>query len=153
MASALLIVPLVAALVAVAYVGLGHALSTFTRSHFTILEELKSAGQPRASEKKLRGRVVICGGSIGGLLSARVCSDHFDEVVIIDPDNDTLLANLDDERMLHPTATEDKPGMKPISRARVMQYNAFHAAQPIWFAGLQQMFPDLEEELKVFNAP
>jgi hypothetical protein len=82
-----------------------------------------------------------------------VCSDHFDEVVIIDPDNETLLANLDNEDVIHPKMSEDRPGVKPVTRARVMQGNSFHAAQPMYLTGLRRYFPDVDEEIKKFNAP
>jgi hypothetical protein len=91
--------------------------------------------------------------SIGGLLAARVCSTHFEEVIIIDPDADTLLERLHDENILHPSMNPDRPNMKPNNRARVMQYNAFHAAQPIYFMGLQALFPDVEAAIRSFNAP
>jgi hypothetical protein len=82
-----------------------------------------------------------------------VCADHFDEVVVVDPDNDGLLATVDDERAVHPGQVDGKPGVKRNVRPRVMQYNAFHAAQPMWLMGLQRLFPDVEDELKAFNAP
>jgi hypothetical protein len=95
----------------------------------------------------------LTSASIGGLLAARVCADHFEEVVVIDPDNATLLASVDDEKTIHPGHVEGKPGVKRNVRPRVMQYNAFHAAQPMYLKGLRRLFPQVDEEIRAFNAP
>jgi hypothetical protein len=58
-----------------------------------------------------------------------------------------------DEKALHPGQVEGKPGVKVNMRPRVMQYNAFHAAQPMWLIGLRALFPDIEKEIKAFGAP
>ncbi|KAH7890095.1 hypothetical protein F5I97DRAFT_1801450 [Phlebopus sp. FC_14] len=46
--------------------------------------DFSSVGVPRPEEKKIKGTAVICGGSIAGMLAARVCHDHFDRVVIVE---------------------------------------------------------------------
>jgi 2-polyprenyl-6-methoxyphenol hydroxylase-like FAD-dependent oxidoreductase len=40
-----------------------------------------------AEESRRRGRAVVAGGGIGGLLAARALADHFDEVVVLDRDD------------------------------------------------------------------
>ena len=53
-----------------------------------IFDRLGTASRPPVSGR-LAGRAVVLGGSIAGLLAARVLSDHVDEVIIVEPD--TLL--------------------------------------------------------------
>ena len=51
----------------------------------TALHELENVGKPRVGSK-LKGTVVIAGGSVTGLNAAHICTDHFDKVVVIDPE-------------------------------------------------------------------
>ncbi|KIJ31551.1 hypothetical protein M422DRAFT_783737 [Sphaerobolus stellatus SS14] len=64
--------------------------STFVRRRFinslTIMNDLPKLGLSRDGDKRIRGTAVICGGSLSGLLAARVCSDHFEHVVIVEPE-------------------------------------------------------------------
>ncbi|KAJ7779095.1 hypothetical protein B0H16DRAFT_804463 [Mycena metata] len=64
--------------------------------------ELAVLGQPRA--KKLPGTAVVCGGSIAGSVTARILTDHFERVILVDPEVDKI----------------DEP------KTRILQYNAFH---------------------------
>ena len=50
------------------------------------MDELKHLGEPRPSGKKIRGTVVIAGGSVAGLGAARSCYDHFEKVIIVEPE-------------------------------------------------------------------
>lgn len=61
-------------------------------------------------------------------MAARVCSDHFEDVVIIDPDNDQLTASA---TQLLPTSVEGKadPELGHHTRSRVMQAHVIHATQ------------------------
>jgi hypothetical protein len=88
--------------------------------------------------------------SIAGLLSARVLSDHFEEVMVIDPDADVLVQRaLADDALRFPNGKDtDGP-----ARPRVMQWTAFHLAQPIYFTGLDRLFPSLRAELAAANVP
>ena len=42
---------------------------------------------PPVPSGRRRGRAVVLGGSIAGLLAARVLTDHFEDVVIVEPDS------------------------------------------------------------------
>jgi hypothetical protein len=74
---------------------------------------------------------------------ARVCAEHFDEVVVIDPDADALVAR----------ARRDDAYTRPGSRPRVMQAEAYHTTTGLYYAGLGRLFPDLDAELAVAGAP
>ncbi|KAJ6617878.1 hypothetical protein B0H10DRAFT_2032034 [Mycena sp. CBHHK59/15] len=50
----------------------------------TWIKELHSLGQTR--KHKFPGTAIICGGSIAGIVTARICADHFQRVIIIDPE-------------------------------------------------------------------
>lgn len=62
--------------------------------------------------------VLIFCPSVGGLFAARVCSDHFERVVIIEPESWLMT---EDARRPDSWNQENK-------RARVMQYNSLHGA-------------------------
>ncbi|KIJ36221.1 hypothetical protein M422DRAFT_179637, partial [Sphaerobolus stellatus SS14] len=49
--------------------------------------DLSKLGMPRNKSQRIRGTAVICGRSIPGLLTARICSDHFENVVIVEPED------------------------------------------------------------------
>jgi hypothetical protein len=88
--------------------------------------------------------------SIAGLLSARVLSDHFEEVIVIDPDADVLVQRaLADDAIRFPNGKEAVGPARP----RVMQWTAYHLAQPIYFTGLDRLFPSLRAELAAANVP
>ncbi|KAF5358630.1 hypothetical protein D9758_007762 [Tetrapyrgos nigripes] len=102
----------------------------------TIIFDLPLMGRSRENDKKIRGAAVVCGGSLGGLLAARICADHFEKVYIVEP-----------EAWL---CTED--GVKAESwtqknkRARVMQYHSTHGNLVPVAKALERLFPDLEDE-------
>jgi hypothetical protein len=84
------------------------------------------------------------------LLSARVLSDHFEKVVIIDPDADVLVQRaLADDALRFPNGKDvDKPG-----RPRVMQWSAYHVARATFFTTLDKLFPVLRQELAAADVP
>ncbi|KAJ4483585.1 hypothetical protein J3R30DRAFT_3698455 [Lentinula aciculospora] len=102
------------------------------------IPEIEQLGKPRPLGQKLYGTAVICGGSVAGLLAARVCSEFFERVVIVEP-----------EEWL---SSED--GMRRFSweqehkRTRIMQYHSLHGNQALLYAGLQKLFPDLDEQCR-----
>ncbi len=51
-----------------------------------IFDRLGTATPP-PTPRRLAGRAVVLGGSIAGLLAARVLTDHVDEVIIVEPDS------------------------------------------------------------------
>jgi hypothetical protein len=88
--------------------------------------------------------------SIAGLLSARVLSDHFEEVVVIDPDADVLVQRALAEDALRFPDGKDAGGP---ARPRVMQWTAYHLVQAIYFTALDHLFPSLHNELVAADCP
>lgn len=67
----------------------GHAYSVSRMNTFRparVFDRLGTATRP-SPRGRLGGRAIVLGGSIAGLLAARVLTDHFDEVVIVEPDS------------------------------------------------------------------
>lgn len=124
---------------------LGSSLHRFFLKKTTILLDLPNIGQPRPSSRRIKGTAIICGGryvqsikhyfhhlplshSVAGLLSARVCADHFDEVLIIEPE-----AWLGSEEGRTPIYDQDGlyiQSRRTNTRARVEQYTAPHGTYP-----------------------
>ncbi|KAJ7485099.1 hypothetical protein B0H11DRAFT_1722338 [Mycena galericulata] len=93
----------------------------------------------RHPDKKIPGTAVICGGSIAGLLTARVCQDHFERVLIVEAE--AWVASKEGRKI---------DGWNQIlPRTRVVQYSSLHACQSFLFAGLKSLFPNIEEECRV----
>ncbi|KAK0501778.1 hypothetical protein EDD18DRAFT_1347849 [Armillaria luteobubalina] len=93
----------------------------------------------RLPSKKIKGTAVICGGSVGGLLAARVCHDHFDNVVIVEPE--TWL-NSEDARRTDSWNQENR-------RSRVVQYESFQVIPVMGYMIMSRLFPNFEEECKI----
>ncbi|THU91061.1 hypothetical protein K435DRAFT_727686 [Dendrothele bispora CBS 962.96] len=93
-------------------------------------------GKTREEKNKISGTAVICGGSIAGLLAARVCHDHFERVVVVEPE-----AWLLTEDGVQVESWEQKH-----KRARVMQYTSLHVNLAPITDGLLHLFPNLEKE-------
>ncbi|THU91057.1 hypothetical protein K435DRAFT_863771 [Dendrothele bispora CBS 962.96] len=93
-------------------------------------------GKTREERNKIFGTAVICGGSIAGLLAARVCHDHFERVVVVEPE-----AWLSTEDGVQVESWEQKH-----KRARVMQYTSIHGNLASVADGLLRLFPNLEKE-------
>lgn len=72
----------------------------------TVLEDLKAAGKPRPDGQSIKGTAVVCGGrwarlpferrtqpsdellrSIAGLWAARICADHFEDVLVVEAES------------------------------------------------------------------
>jgi 2-polyprenyl-6-methoxyphenol hydroxylase-like FAD-dependent oxidoreductase len=85
----------------------------------------------RAYESK-REHALVLGGSLAGLLAARVLSDHFERVTLV-------------ERDLFPLA--------PESRRGTPQANHVHALMPRGRQIVEQLFPHLHEEMMADGAP
>ncbi|KAF7310045.1 hypothetical protein MIND_00377500 [Mycena indigotica] len=92
----------------------------------------------RQAQDKVRGTAVVCGGSIAGLLTARICHEHFERVLVIEAEE---WAASEDARAVDGW----KANMKH-QRTRIMQFNSLHGNQPYIYAGLQVLFPNLAEE-------
>ncbi|NUP36912.1 MAG: FAD-binding protein [Streptomyces sp.] len=87
---------------------------------------------PKEPRARSGGHCVVLGASIAGLFAARVLSDTFDRVTVVD--RDTL-----------PGTDENRRG--------VPQGRHAHAILPAGTRGLQQMFPGLLEEFESDGVP
>ncbi|KAK0489400.1 hypothetical protein IW261DRAFT_412742 [Armillaria novae-zelandiae] len=106
----------------------------------TCVLDLKQLGLSRNENRKIHGTAVICGGSFAGLFTARVCHDHFDKVVIVEPE---AWAN-DSEAKCQDAWNQTKP------RSRIMQYKSLQGPiQSIAFKALCKFFPDLAKECEL----
>lgn len=106
---------------------LGKALRAWLVKKATAVNELEDLAKPRAAGGKLTGTVVIAGGSVAGLLTARVCSDHFKEVIVVDPE--AWLATDEGDTLTEKDLTEASSNTlrAPCNkRARVAQYVSVH---------------------------
>ncbi|MCZ7419976.1 FAD-dependent oxidoreductase [Verrucosispora sp. WMMA2121] len=94
-----------------------------SRSPARVLAALNAVRPPDQSSPVI-GKAVVVGGSIAGMLAARVLSDHAECVVVVDRDD------------LH--ATGGRPG--------VPQGTQLHALLPGGFLLLEQLFPGFREQ-------
>ncbi|GAB7050977.1 FAD-dependent oxidoreductase [Catenuloplanes indicus] len=101
---------------------------------FAQITSVAPATGPRAA----LGRAVVLGGSIAGLMAARVLSEHADEVVIVEPDDLVAL---------------DVPGAPPVPRPGVPQGGHVHALLPAGQAQLARWFPGFTEDAVRAGAP
>ncbi|KAG8926052.1 hypothetical protein FRC02_009254 [Tulasnella sp. 418] len=106
----------------------------------TPLEDVQHLGEPRKGEK-LKGTVVVAGGSIAGLYAASVCADHFENVIVVEPDRwvSDHGTTLDDQSNTH-TSTGGTP-KSSSGRSRVMQYNLVHMFHPPSLTAFEKLFP------------
>ncbi|KZS95627.1 hypothetical protein SISNIDRAFT_408595 [Sistotremastrum niveocremeum HHB9708] len=109
----------------------------------TVLNELGGLGTQRVDGKRIAGTVVVAGGSIAGLLTAKVCSNHFSRVLVVEPEGwlSTAAGTVDDTYF-----TKEGNGKKPNPRTRVQQYISLHNYHVLTLLGLNQMFPSFEAE-------
>ncbi|KAK0466730.1 uncharacterized protein EV420DRAFT_1474171 [Desarmillaria tabescens] len=96
-------------------------------SQYTCALELDTLGR-RLPHEKIKGTAVICGGSVGGLLAARV--------VIVEPE----------AWMNTPDAARTDPWNQGSKRSRVMQYESLHGTLAMGYNILTKLFPDIEEK-------
>lgn len=117
-----------------------NAIWRLLRSHlvakYSSIEDIKGLGQARPEGSKIRGTAVVCGGrcvwwnspndthsnginrSYAGLSTARVLHDHFERVVIIEPEE---WLREDDARRTDSWNQEQK-------RVRIVQYHSLQSA-------------------------
>ena len=87
----------------------------------------------RAKDGRAQGRhAVVLGGSLAGLLAARVLADHFEEVTLI-------------ERDAYPDTTEARKG--------IPQANHVHGLLARGREILEELFPGVQEEMIAAGAP
>ncbi|KAF9047116.1 hypothetical protein BDZ89DRAFT_1058184 [Hymenopellis radicata] len=94
--------------------------------------------QPRSDKAKIPGTVVICGGSVGGLLTARVCHDHFERVIIVEAES---WLDSDDARKVQSWTQEN-------TRSRIMQYTSMQGSQAFLHKAMSALYPNFDEECK-----
>ncbi|KAG9018813.1 hypothetical protein FRB90_009283 [Tulasnella sp. 427] len=123
----------------------------------TILKDIDVLNRPR-KDGKIPGKVVICGGSIGGLLAAAVCADHFESVIIVEADpwtNEHGTNIPDTEDRVYRTTSNGYQTVTP-PRTRIMQYyfGNYQVFQPIVYRTFTRLFPGLPfviEDLNIKN--
>ncbi|KAG7442674.1 uncharacterized protein BT62DRAFT_922394 [Guyanagaster necrorhizus] len=117
---------------------LGRALRRHLFLKQTCVKDIDALGLPRTAQHKIRGTAVICGGSISGLLAARVCLDHFEDVVLVEAES--WLGRDDAQRR--------DAWNQEHNRSRVMQYHSFHAYPALVYQVYRKLFPFFDEECK-----
>ncbi|PBL00011.1 hypothetical protein ARMGADRAFT_959754 [Armillaria gallica] len=95
-------------------------------------------GSSRAPAEKIKCTAVVCGGSISGLLTARVCRDHFENVLIVEPEG---WLNSEDAKRVNSWNQEN-------IRSLVMQYGSLQGVQVFAYSGFCKLFPGFESECK-----
>ncbi|KAK0201144.1 hypothetical protein DFS33DRAFT_1357678 [Desarmillaria ectypa] len=118
---------------------LGRALRRHLLLKQTCVKDIDALGLTRTAAQKIRGTAVICGGSISGLLAARVCLDHFEDVVLVEAES--WLGSDDAQRR--------DAWNQEHSRSRVMQYHSFHAYPALVYHVYRKLFPYFDEECKI----
>ncbi|PVF92500.1 hypothetical protein CPB86DRAFT_841373 [Serendipita vermifera] len=105
------------------------------------MDDLDTLGK-RSHKAKLRGTAVVVGGSISGLLTARVCADQFERVVIIEPDEGA------DTEYPASSSRVDSYGNKSYipRRTRVAQTFEQHVIvyQPFVLLALRRLIPNFD---------
>ncbi|KZV85963.1 hypothetical protein EXIGLDRAFT_841092 [Exidia glandulosa HHB12029] len=128
------------------------ALRTYLMRKYTALVDVKHVGTPRQDGKKLPGTAVVCGGSIAGLYAARICSDHFERVVIIEPEPSTFSkdSRAQPNDVLRDVDVGDERKYKTVrhTRTRVMQYTAGHAYQVLSLLFFRKLFSRFDTRAK-----
>ncbi|KAF7310356.1 hypothetical protein HMN09_00577400 [Mycena chlorophos] len=88
------------------------------------VSQMENLGRKR--DKCIPGTAVICGGSIAGTIAARVCADHFERIVVVDPD-------------------VDEPEK---DRTRIMQRNSLHLYLCLFVQGARRLWSNFDEEVE-----
>ncbi|KAK0466721.1 uncharacterized protein EV420DRAFT_1698330 [Desarmillaria tabescens] len=134
----LLWVPALILIIYYACLLLGRALRQRLLRKQTCVDDIHILGSSRASADKIKGIAVVCGGSISGLLTARVCHDHFENVLIVEPEG---WLDSDDAKRVDSWNQEN-------IRSRVMQYDSLQGVQVFAYRGFCKLFPGFESECK-----
>ncbi|KAJ6530308.1 hypothetical protein B0H19DRAFT_1273959 [Mycena capillaripes] len=100
------------------------AWQKFCKSPPPWLQQLHLLGQPRS--RMLPSTAVVCGGSIAGIVAARICADHFERVIIVDPEIEDL----------------EKP------KTRIVQFNAIHGNLVLFLKGARRLWPSFDVNMK-----
>ncbi|KZT32412.1 hypothetical protein SISSUDRAFT_1028503 [Sistotremastrum suecicum HHB10207 ss-3] len=115
-------------------------------AEFTALNDLAGLGRPR-NGNLIDGTALIAGGSISGLLTARVCSSHFSRVLVVEPESWASTADGRSHAARFPKGENQK---RSNPRTRIPQYIAPHNYQVFTYLALKEMFPEFEaQSLKI----
>jgi hypothetical protein len=85
-----------------------------TETALSELEVLRRSGKPTA---RFPGTAIVAGGSIAGMLTARVCHDFFERVLIVEP-----------EGWLFEDVKTTTPWESSHKRSRLIQYHTFQGS-------------------------
>ncbi|KIY45944.1 hypothetical protein FISHEDRAFT_76178 [Fistulina hepatica ATCC 64428] len=119
-----------------------HALRRYLLAKETGVPDLENLEKRcRAEGKRIQGTAVVCGGSIAGLLTARICHDFFERVVVIEPE--AWLAS-PDGRAINSWSLKH-------TRARVMQWFNLHGCQALFYHCFCRLIPNVEEDVAESN--
>lgn len=94
------------------------------KDRFWFDDEIKALGTPRNGAK--HRKVVICGSGIGGLVGAKMCLEHFEEVVLVDPEFSKTLGGQ--------------------TKSRIMQYYSIHGYVILFAQGIRALWPNFDEK-------
>ncbi|KAG8937337.1 hypothetical protein FRC00_006890 [Tulasnella sp. 408] len=92
----------------------------------TCLPDLEHLGEP--TKTKYQGKAIVCGGSFAGLMTARMLTDHFEEVVVIESEE-----------------TFENGGRKGTN---LMQHNQLHAFGVLVLSAWRKLWPDADDYIK-----
>ncbi|KIJ23616.1 hypothetical protein M422DRAFT_275764 [Sphaerobolus stellatus SS14] len=115
----------------------------YTRQLLTAIDDLDLLGPRKGG--KIKGIALVCGGSISGLLTARVLSDHFENVLIVEPEE--WLSQATEAGLWlqqHPFGGRTK-------HTKVPQYTFMHCYMKIVGRVCMRMFPDFRSELEKYG--
>ncbi|TFK99946.1 hypothetical protein BDV98DRAFT_570475 [Pterulicium gracile] len=93
---------------------------------FWLDEQMEVVASPRVGPR--HGKVVICGGGIAGVLAAKQCLNHFEEVVLVDPEFSKTLFG--------------------TPKSRIMQYYSIHGYVIPFAEGLRRLWPSFDQRAK-----
>ncbi|EJD37341.1 hypothetical protein AURDEDRAFT_116817, partial [Auricularia subglabra TFB-10046 SS5] len=148
-----MIFALVPVFLALAYPLARRALRAYLLKRYTCIPDLEQLGTP-SKGSKLRGTAVIAGGSVSGLFAARICADHFEKVIVVEPEAWTFTeeacqpANFGTREVKSSTATYNTWNHK---RSRVYQYSAVHVYQALLVRFARKLFPGFDEFAKSWD--
>ncbi|KAG8923356.1 hypothetical protein FRC02_011180 [Tulasnella sp. 418] len=113
---------------------------------FSAVQDLEEVGKAR-KKAKLKGQVVVCGGSVAGLLAAAIAYEHYESVLIIEAEEGLVKkgSSFPSEDKIRITPEGIPTHVNP--RSRVMQYTSTHAFMPVCFRTLRRLFPSYYEEV------
>lgn len=119
-------------------------IARFLWNKYSIVKDIHLLSEERSEDEKFSGTAIICGGSVSGLFSARVCANHFKKIIIIEPEEWVAVGEkgLEDNHK-DPNAPK---------RSRVAQYRGYHHFHVMMTLAMQEMFPTFEQTMKRVGA-